>query len=91
VRSSAEVIVKLVVRDGWRQQARCHVEKDVPDFFPREGDGLALIEAKLFCATCAVQGDCLAFAITFDDDELPGVWGGLSEEERKVWKERRAA
>ncbi|HWL64850.1 MAG TPA: WhiB family transcriptional regulator [Actinomycetota bacterium] len=38
-------------------------------------------EAKSICSTCAVQGQCLEFAISAK--EPYGIWGGLTEVERK--------
>jgi WhiB family redox-sensing transcriptional regulator len=38
-------------------------------------------EAKSICADCAVRGQCLEFAISAK--EPYGIWGGLTELERK--------
>jgi hypothetical protein len=37
--------------------------------------------AKLFCATCPVRQDCLDYAM--DNVEEFGIWGGLTERERR--------
>lgn len=83
--------------EGWRDGAAC---ADVaPDlFFPIGVTGPAvgqIAAAKAVCAQCAVQRDCLEFAITTNQEY--GVWGGTSEEERRVlrrqWRasQRKAA
>jgi len=36
--------------------------------------------AKTLCSNCVVQGECLAYAL---DNEVKGVWGGASDEERR--------
>ena len=45
-------------------------------------------QAKLLCAQCPVQQECLDFAFEYEIED--GVWGGLSEEERKAMKELAA-
>lgn len=39
--------------------------------------------AKRICAGCAVLEECLALAIR--NHEIHGIWGGLNEEERRVY------
>lgn len=36
--------------------------------------------ARKTCKSCPVIGDCLAYSIVYDEH---GVWGGLTEDERK--------
>ena len=56
----------------------------------RPGTALTQIErAKQVCGECTVRVDCLDFALTTNQDS--GVWGGLSEEERRVIRRQRAA
>jgi WhiB family redox-sensing transcriptional regulator len=43
-------------------------------------------EAKAVCAGCPVRPDCLAFAL--DTEQNDGVWGGLSETERRALKRK---
>ena len=45
--------------------------------------------AKQVCGECTVRVDCLDFALTTNQDS--GVWGGLSEEERRVIRRQRVA
>ncbi len=82
--------------DAWRKSALCrHTHPDL--FFPVGTTGLALdhiAAAKAVCEQCPVKEPCLRFAIETNQDN--GVWGGTSEEERRVlrraWvRERRAA
>ena len=47
-------------------------------------------EAKAICAGCPVRDACLAYAL--DTGEAYGVWGGLSEDERRaLLRQRRAS
>ena len=78
--------------DRWRDEAACRDTS--PDlFFPIGTTGPALdqiAEAKLVCDDCLVQQECLEFALLTNQDS--GVWGGLSEEERRaIRKARREA
>nr|MDQ3611070.1 WhiB family transcriptional regulator [Actinomycetota bacterium] len=41
-------------------------------------------EAKRICVGCDVKGDCLEYAL--GQDERFGIWGGLSERERRRLK-----
>ena len=42
--------------------------------------------AKKVCLTCDVRDDCLEYALM--NDERFGIWGGLSERERRKLKKR---
>ncbi|MFA5891192.1 MAG: WhiB family transcriptional regulator [Actinomycetota bacterium] len=65
----------------WQEQALCaYVDPDV--FFPEKGGSSR--EAKRICAQCTVQEDCLEYALV--NDERFGIWGGLSERERRRLK-----
>lgn len=73
----------------WRHKAVC---RDEPSelFFPVGNSGPALAQiadAKLVCARCPVTADCLSWALKHADD---GVWGGMSEDERRALKRRQA-
>ena len=70
----------------WRQFAACR-SADPELFFPvpAPGPGPGLRqgeEAKAICAGCPVRGQCLAFATVTRQEH--GVWGGLTEEERRT-------
>lgn len=48
-------------------------------FFPMPDDWKGIAAAKMVCARCNVQTDCAAYAVR----ERYGVWGGLSERDRR--------
>lgn len=73
----------------WRQQAEC-LDKDPELFFPVGTTGLALEQtdqAKEVCRGCAVIEECLEWALTSNQDA--GVWGGMSEDERRTLRRSR--
>ena len=73
--------------EGWRLDALC-AETDPEAFFPEKGGSTR--EAKRVCASCAVRAECLEYALT--SDERFGIWGGLSERERRRLRlQRRTA
>ena len=67
----------------WQEQALC-AQTDPEAFFPEKGGSTR--EAKRVCSRCEVRGDCLSFALAHD--ERFGIWGGLSERERRRLKRR---
>ena len=74
----------------WRHRAACLTE-DPELFFPigNSGPAIAQVEqAKRVCNRCSVQDICLKWAL--DTGQDAGVWGGLSEEERRSLKRRTA-
>lgn len=62
----------------WQEQAVC-AQSDPELFFPEKGG--ATSGAKALCRSCPVKDECLNYALTHD--ERFGVWGGLSERERR--------
>lgn len=68
----------------WRKHAACR-GTDTELFFPAGAlspDAVEQIEAaKAVCLRCAVRLECLEFAL--QSNQEAGVWGGLSEEERR--------
>jgi WhiB family redox-sensing transcriptional regulator len=65
----------------WAHEAKClHAEPDT--FFPEKGGSTR--EAKRICTGCPVRDECLEFALS--NDERFGIWGGLSERERRKLK-----
>ncbi|MGL5405616.1 MAG: WhiB family transcriptional regulator [Propionibacteriaceae bacterium] len=74
----------------WRHQSAC-LDEDPELFFPIGNTGPALLqaeEAKKVCARCGVHEKCLAWALDAGQDY--GVWGGMSEDERRALKRRNA-
>jgi WhiB family transcriptional regulator, redox-sensing transcriptional regulator len=80
----------MTSQDGWRAQGACRQE-DPELFFPLGPAGpglLQLARAKAVCARCQARAGCLQFAVETGQDY--GVWGGMSEEERRVLRRDRA-
>ena len=68
---------------GWQEEALC-AQTDPEAFFPEKGGSTR--EAKKVCLTCDVRQECLEYALAHD--ERFGIWGGLSERERRKLKKR---
>jgi len=75
-------------RIGIDTDARDEVEyARVPEaFFPEKGGSTR--EAKRICSGCEVRAECLEYALA--NDERFGIWGGLSERERRRVRRQRA-
>jgi len=69
---------------SWWVRAACR-NTDTNVFFPDKGESTG--PAKRICAGCPVQAPCLEGAL--ERDERFGVWGGLSERERRKLKRRQ--
>lgn len=73
----------------WRSNAAC-LDEDPELFFPIGNTGPAIAQAeraKAVCARCEVEATCLAWALENNQDA--GVWGGMSEDERRSLKRRK--
>ena len=70
----------------WQERALCS-QTDPEAFFPEKGGSTR--EAKRICNRCEVKAECLEYAL--GHDERFGIWGGLSERERRRLKRRVAA
>jgi WhiB family redox-sensing transcriptional regulator len=82
-------LVEMVLQQSavrtWQRQANCMgVDPDL--FFPERGASTR--EAKEVCRGCVVREDCLEYALA--NGEKFGIWGGLSERERRKIRRRRA-
>jgi WhiB family transcriptional regulator, redox-sensing transcriptional regulator len=66
---------------AWQDSALC-AQTDPEAFFPEKGGSTR--EAKKVCRTCEVRAECLEYAL--EHDERFGIWGGLSERERRRLK-----
>jgi WhiB family transcriptional regulator, redox-sensing transcriptional regulator len=76
-------VTGLARGEDWRSAAACQ-DTDPDLFFPVSGSGKSLEQvdrAKAICAACPVRRDCLAFALRIG--QADGIWGGLTEEERR--------
>lgn len=68
---------------AWQEKALC-AQTDPEAFFPEKGGSTR--EAKKICLSCEVRVECLEYAL--EQDERFGIWGGLSERERRRLKKR---
>jgi WhiB family redox-sensing transcriptional regulator len=66
---------------GWQADALC-AQTDPEAFFPEKGGSTR--DAKRICSGCEVKAQCLEYAL--QNDERFGIWGGLSERERRKLK-----
>jgi len=83
-----DVLLTVVARvdDGplaWQESALC-AQTDPEVFFPEKGGSTR--EAKRVCAKCDVRGECLEYAVLHD--ERFGIWGGMSERDRRRLRRR---
>ncbi len=67
----------------WQDRALCK-QTDPEAFFPEKGGSSR--EAKKVCTSCDVRAECLDYALKHD--ERFGIWGGLTERERRKLKRR---
>lgn len=67
--------------EEWQDRALC-AQTDPEAFFPEKGGSTR--DAKKICQRCPVRNECLDYALAHD--ERFGIWGGLSERERRRLK-----
>lgn len=68
---------------AWQADSLC-AQTDPEAFFPEKGGSTR--DAKKICASCDVRAQCLDYAL--QNDERFGIWGGLSERERRKLRKR---
>lgn len=68
---------------AWQVDALC-AQTDPEAFFPEKGGSTR--DAKKVCSACTVRSECLEYAL--GNDERFGIWGGLSERERRRLRRR---
>ncbi|PJJ71243.1 WhiB family redox-sensing transcriptional regulator [Diaminobutyricimonas aerilata] len=68
---------------SWQADSLC-AQTDPEAFFPEKGGSTR--DAKRICASCEVKAQCLEYALK--NDERFGIWGGLSERERRKLRKR---
>ena len=84
-RTNVSNVAEETDEQGWQLYANClGVDPDL--FFPERGASTK--EAKSVCKGCVVREDCLEYALA--NGEKFGIWGGLSERERRRIRRQRA-
>jgi WhiB family redox-sensing transcriptional regulator len=78
-----DVLAEMFNRPAWHALAACRGQ-DPALWFP--GRGARTGPAKDICAGCTVRERCLDVAI--DNGERDGIWGGLSERQRRAVRDR---
>ena len=68
---------------AWQTDSLC-AQTDPEAFFPEKGGSTR--DAKKICTSCEVRNQCLEYAL--QNDERFGIWGGLSERERRKLRKR---
>ncbi|MGH8907066.1 MAG: WhiB family transcriptional regulator [Egibacteraceae bacterium] len=74
----------------WRHKAAC-LDENPELFFPIGTTGPAIEQterAKGVCRHCPVTAQCLEWALETNQDA--GVWGGMSEDERRTLRRSRS-
>jgi WhiB family redox-sensing transcriptional regulator len=84
--ASTHMRIRIEPEDSsWQDLANClGVDPDL--FFPERGASTR--EAKEVCRGCVVREACLEYALA--NGEKFGIWGGLSERERRRIRRQRA-
>jgi WhiB family redox-sensing transcriptional regulator len=79
-------VAAVVIDDNqlsWQTDSLC-AQTDPEAFFPEKGGSTR--DAKKICTSCEVRNQCLEYALA--NDERFGIWGGLSERERRKLRKR---
>ncbi len=72
--------LEIILTTGWMKDAAC-VGNTEADWFPENGLTEKVKLAKVICNQCAVQKECLDYAV--QRPELLGIWGGKSHRQRR--------
>jgi WhiB family redox-sensing transcriptional regulator len=82
------IMTAFDIHSGWWAQAHCQTAE--PElFFPisaLEVSDRDVAEAKAICGPCRVRPQCLAHAM--NSGPVQGIWGGTTEEERRLLRGR---
>ncbi|MDE0136339.1 MAG: WhiB family transcriptional regulator [Acidimicrobiaceae bacterium] len=81
---ATDVAVELPAGNWWDEANCLGVDPDL--FFPERGASTR--EAKAVCRGCVVSDECLEYALR--NSEKFGIWGGMSERERRRVRRQRA-
>lgn len=78
-----DVFALFAARPGWMAEAACR-GMDTSMWYPSRGDSHSgtTAEARSICGRCPVREDCLHHAISTPREHF-GIWGGLSERQRR--------
>ena len=82
-------LMAIVEGDAIEDELNWQERRCAPRRTPRRSSrrrGGSTREAKKVCLGCDVRGECLEYAL--QHDERFGIWGGLSERERRKLKKR---
>jgi len=84
--TSLSNVLGISIHEGdWQERALCS-QTDPEAFFPEKGSSTR--EAKRTCTRCEVRDECLEYAVS--RNEKFGIWGGLTERQRRKLKRRAA-
>lgn len=72
---------------AWQQRAACRTTRDPEKWFPDRNEPVE--PAKVVCRRCPVRNECRRYALA--NKLTHGIWGGLSEHERRNLAEERNA
>jgi Transcription factor WhiB len=75
------LVDSMLNRPNWQLEGSCRYA-DPNLFFPVRGE--STLPALAVCGNCAVQGECLSYAMEPGNSHLQGVWGGVSERGRRL-------
>lgn len=81
---ATDAAVELTAGNWWDEANCLGVDPDL--FFPERGASTR--EAKAVCRGCVVNDECLEYAL--QNSEKFGIWGGMSERERRRVRRQRA-
>lgn len=84
-RTAGTVWLAFEAPGSWAERAVC-AQKDPEVFFPGKGESRE--PARQICQGCAVQAECLEYALEHRIGF--GVWGGLSAQERRMLQHLRS-
>lgn len=77
-------MIELPRRPEWHELSACR-GTNPSVFFPTRGQDVQ--PARTICARCPVAAECLSWAI--ETGEKLGIYGGLSEKQRRAERRRR--
>ena len=81
--------IRGIADHSWQARGLCHglPAKEIDElFFPAARDRAAIDAAKAICGSCPVKKACFDYAL--DNEIRHGMWGGLTEDERRPWHAR---